>query len=127
MSIVFSKSGMSNLTLERGRLFPFSEGDIEINQDRYLTEDNNPIVINYGDNLELVVLSFSFLTKDNYDGAVNGLKTWFEDSNIEWSSNSFTLTDENGVAHTVRYWDDKFSMPKNVNGRYSGKLILLKE
>ena len=127
MSIVFQKAGLSDLTLERGRLFPYSEKDIEINQKRYLTEDNNPIVIDYGSNLNTIRLSFSHLTSDNYDGTVNGLVTWFETSEVNWSANNFTLVDELGVSHTVRFWQKEFAMPKQIGGRYSIELILLKE
>lgn len=126
MSIKFSKAGMSDLTLERGRLFPVIS-PITINQDRYLTESNNPKVIDYGDNLELKELKFNYLSKDNYDGATNGLKTWFEDSTINWCENNFTLTDENGATHTVRLWQDKFDMRMTSNGRYTISLTLLEE
>ena len=126
MSIVFIKSGLSNLTLERGRLFPIST-PIEINQDRYLTEDNNAKVVDYGSDLDLWELNFNYLSVDNYNGSVNGLKTWFESSQVNWSMNNFTLTDENGVAHTVRLWQKSFNMPRHGSGRYSISLILLKE
>ncbi len=126
-SIVFSAGGMSDLTLERGRLVPYSPEDVTINQDNYLTESNNPKVTNYGDNLNLINLSFRHLSKDNYDGTVNGLKTWFEDANINWMVNNFTLTDENGQAHTVRLWNKKWRMSADRGGRYSITLRLLKE
>lgn len=126
MSIVFSHASLSDLTLERGRIYPVSQ-PIQINQDRYLTESNNPKVIDYGDDLNFIQLNFQYLSKDNYDGATNGLKTWFQDSNINYSENSFTLTDEDGVAHTVRFWQANFNMPQTSNGRYQISLTLLKE
>ena len=124
MSIVFQKSGLSDLTIERGRLFPFSPKNITVHQDRYLTESNNAKIVDYGANLQLIKLSFKNLTKDNYDGAINGLKTWFETSNINWSVNSFTMIDESGVSYTVRFWQKDFQMPQQVNGRYEITLIL---
>lgn len=126
MSIVFQKSGMSDLTLERGRILP-KKNPIEINQERYLTQNNKPIVVNYGSSLNLIEVEFNYLSKDNYDGAVNGLKTWFEDTSINWSANNFTLVDELGESHTVRFWQDKFDMQQNVGGRYSIKFTLLEE
>ena len=127
MSIVFSKSGLSDLTLERGRIYPYSEGDIEIHQDRYLTESNEAKVVDYGTDLTMIVVRFQYLTKDNYDGATNGLKTWFQTSEINWSANSFTLNDENGVDHTVRFWQGNFSMPRTSSGRYQIQLIFKEE
>jgi len=123
MSIVFQKGGLSDLTLERGRLVPYSPEEQEINQERYLTEDNNPKVVDYGSNHKTMKLAFSFLTKDNYDGATNGLRTWFEDSNIDWCMNNFTLVDENSVSYTVRLWQKKFTVKKHSNDRYSLSLI----
>ncbi len=124
MSIVFKKSGMSDLTLERGRVVPYQTQEQKINQERYLTESYNTKVVNYGSNAQYLELSFKHLTKDNYDGTVNGLKTWFDDSSINWSMNSFTMLDENGISYTVRLWQNNFKMAVDGAGRYSVKLIL---
>ena len=124
MSIIFSASGMSNLTLERGRMLPYTPEEVQINQERYLTESNNAKVIDYGTDISFISLVFMFLSQDNYDGSVNGLKTWFEDSNINWSENSFTMTDEAGTAWTVRLWQSDFKMPKMRGGRFMVELIL---
>jgi len=127
MSIVFSKAGMDSLTLERGRTMPYSPKEIEIHQERYLTESNNAKITDYGSDLTLIKLGFNYLSKDNYDGATNGLYTWFSSSTINWSENSFTLTDEVGVAHTVRLWQSNFNMPKMRGGRYQTQLIFKEE
>jgi len=124
--MTFSKSGRSNLTLERGRLYPVSISYTK-NQERYLTEGMNPKVVSYSGTLQLFNLSFSYLSKDNFDGTVNGLKTWFQSTQINYSEYNFTLTDENGVTHTVRLWDDNFEMGKDVSGRYFVTIKLLKE
>jgi len=125
--IIFQKTGMSDLTLENGRLVPFSPDEIEINQDKYLTESNNAKIIVYGANLELLKLKFKNLPKDNYDGSINGLKTWFSNSIINWLANSFTLLDENGISYTVRLWQNKFKTIKSSNERYVIELLLKKE
>jgi len=127
MSIVFVKGGLSDLTLERGRIYPYSAGDITIHQDRYLTESNQAKVVDYGTDLTMIVLSLTYLSKDNYDGAVNGLKTWFQSVYINWSANSFAMTDEDGVSHTVRFWQGNFSMPKTSSGRHQIQLIFKEE
>lgn len=126
MSIKFSAGGMSTLTLERGRLYPLSM-PVQINQELNLTDGMNPKVTDYGGGVQFWKMMFNYLSKDNYDGAINGLKTWFEDSNINWCENSFTLTDEDGNTHTVRLWQKNFDMPENSNSRYSVGLTLLEE
>lgn len=125
MSIVFSKGGLSDLTLTRGRIFPLAE-PIEINQEINLTDGMNPKVTDYGGTAVFWQVTFLYLTKDNFDGAVNGLKTWFSSTVINWCENSFTLIDESGVSHTVRLWQKQFNMPENSNGRYSVSFTLFK-
>lgn len=127
MPIVFQKSGLSDLTLERGRLVPYSRGNISVNQERYLTESNNAKITDYGNNITFIELAFDHLTKDNYDGSTNGLKTWFESTQVNWSANSFTMLDEENVSHTVRFWQGSFDMPTKANGRFSFKLVLKDE
>lgn len=127
MSIVFQKSGLSDLTLERGRIFPVEEAQIKINQETYLTESMNPKVVNYGSTLKLIRLKFAGLSRDNYDGTINGLKTWFESSQINWSENNFVMIDEMGISHTVRLWQKQFSMKQDSPNRYSITLTFLEE
>ena len=126
MSIVFSKGGLSDLTLERGRLYPITN-PVKINQHRYLTEDYSPKVVNWGSSYTLFDLKFNYLSKSNYDDATDGLKTWFESSAINYSESNFTLTDENGVTHTVRLWQDRLDFTEHASERYAISLILFKE
>ena len=67
------------------------------------------------------------MTKDQYDCAVNGLKTWFESSSINWAATSFTMLDEKGNSHTVRWWQGNFNMVEHANGRYAIQFTLKKE
>lgn len=126
MSITFQKSGLSDLTIERGRLFP-AKSKIRINQDRYLTESMNAKVVSRGASAQFITLKISGLSADNYDGTVNGLKTWFESATINWSAASFTMVDEDGTSHTVRYWRDDFDMPEVSPNRYEITIELKKE
>jgi len=121
--IIFQKTGLPDLTIERGRVYPLNN-PTEINQDRYLTESNHDVIVNYGNHAKFLELELKFLSKDNYDGAINGLKNWFESSQINYSENSFTLIDELGYSRTVRLWQGEFDMPENFSGRYSIKLTL---
>ena len=127
MSIIFSIGGRSNLTLERGRIVPYTPVEYQINQELYLTESNNPKVVDYGGTAQFIKLAFSHLSKDNYDGAINGLNTWFLSSEVNWAGNSFTMTDESGATHTVRFWQKRFAMLRDGAGRYSLSITLLKE
>ena len=123
-TITFQKASMTDLILERGRLLPTTPEVISINQDMYLTESNDAKTVKYGTNLKTSKLSFNNLTVDNYNGTVNGLKTWFEDALIDWTLNSFTLINEAGETLTVRLWQKKFSMGLKSNSRYSVNLLL---
>ena len=127
MSIVFSKAALSDLTLEHGRMLPYDVEDIQINQENYLTESLNPKVVDYGGSVNFIKLDFRYLSKDNYDGTVNGLKTWFASTAINYCANNFTMTDEKGGTHTVRLWQNKFTMSNDVANRYGISLILLEE
>lgn len=124
--ITFRKSGLSDLVIPRGRLYP-AKTPIEINQDRLLTESNNPIVVNYGDHLELLEISLEGLTRDSYDGTVNGIKSWFKNSAINFAENNFTIEDEHGESFTVRYWAGNFDMQETGENNFSVKLKLLIE
>ena len=124
--IVFQKTGMSDLTLERARSYPISE-PYQLNQERYLTENGQPKVVKYGDPVRFIEVQLKGLSRDNYDGVVNGLLTWFSDPNIDWSKNSFTMIDEYGQQHTVRLWQDDFNMKQDSWDSYSIRLKLLKE
>lgn len=125
-AIVFQKSGLSDLTLERGRVFPVRE-PITINQDNYLTEAMNPKVVDYGSTLQLLRVTFKGLSEDNYSGTINGLKTWFSSSQVNWMENSFTMIDELGTIRTVRLWQKQFDMRSISPNRYSITLTLLEE
>ena len=127
MSIVFQKGGLSDLTLEHGRMMPYDIDDIDINQDMYLTENMNPKVVDYGGTANFILLQFRNLSKDNYDGSTNGLKTWFQATAINYAENNFTLVDENGVSHTVRLWQNKFKIIKDSSERYHFQIKLLEE
>ncbi len=121
--IIFRKAGLSDLTLERGALFPM-RNPIEKNQYRYLTESGNAKVYTQSGEHETLVLKFQGLSRDNYDGTVNGLKTWLKASQINWAENAFTLIDSDQRELTVRYWADNFDMPPASFNRYDVTLTL---
>jgi len=122
--ITFEKNGLTSLTIAGGRITPYSPEDQILNQETYLTESSNPKVVNYGSNLNLIKLVLKNLSKDNYDGSTQGIKTWFETSTINWSSASFTLKDEFGTDYLARLWQNKFSVKARPNSRYDITIIL---
>jgi len=67
------------------------------------------------------------LSKDNYDGSINGLKTWFENAAIDWRKNYFQYTDESGSEYDVRLWDEVFSMEEYASNRYRIRILLREE
>lgn len=124
MTITFSKSGLTDCVIEHGRISPYIPLDITINQELYLTEDNQSKVVNYGSNFETIELIFKNLSRDNYDGSANGIKTWFENPTISWSLHPFTMVDEFGLTHSVRLWQNEFAVNAKPNGRYDISLTL---
>jgi len=86
-----------------------------------------PKVVDYGNTLKLIELKLEGLSRENFDNAVNGLKTWFESSQINWCENSFTMVDETGTNRTVRLWQKEFKMAEVSPNRYSVSLTLLEE
>jgi len=121
--IVFQKSGLSDLTLEHGRSYPTSIV-IEVNQERYLTEDFKPKVIDFGSSHETMVIKLEGISKDNIDGAINGLRTWFEASQVTWALNSFTMINERGINQTIRWWDKSFKIKEVSPNRYDVSFIV---
>ena len=121
--IVFQKSGLSDLTIQRGRAFPVRNPH-KPNQIRHLTENNQAKVISFGQALRLVELQVGGLNADNYNGAVNGLQTWFSSSQINYSLNSFTMIDEYGESNTVRLWQDDFEVVETEPGIFAIKVTL---
>ncbi len=121
--IVWKKTGMSDLTIDKGRSFPVNE-PIQINQERYLTESLNAKVINFGSSAKFIQLDIAGVPRDNYNGTINGIKSWFENSNVNWSKNSFTMIDERGVTLTVRLWQDDFNMPEQWANRHNVSILL---
>ena len=121
--IQFTKAGVGKLTLERGRVLP-ARRPVKINQIMSLTKGNNAKVADIGSALKLIELRLEGLSRDNYDGSVNGLLTWFENSGINWAQNTFTLTDEFGATKTVRLWQKDFDMVVNEGETFSVTLTL---
>jgi hypothetical protein len=125
--ITFQGSGMSDLAVQHGRSFPFSPSSIEWNQEVHLTEEYNSKILDFGSSIEFIQVVLTGLTRDNYQGSVNGLRTWFMDSNINGAETSFTFIDENNETHTVRLWQTKINFQLDGFDSYSVSFVLKKE
>ena len=121
-TLIFSKSGAPTVTFSRGRIFPIAE-PININQRRNETESMRTKVISYGSQSNFIRVALDGLPKADYDEA-NGLRTFLEDPSVNWSANTFTMTDETGVARTVRFWQDTFQMEEVAPNRYRVNILL---
>lgn len=123
----FSHSSIStDLVFEKGQLYTVRK-PIRPNQIVGRTAGGQIKVAKLGKSELTLILNFTGLTKDNYDGTVNGLKTWFETAAIDWRKNSFTLVDETGTSYTVRLMNPEFDMQEYSPGRYRITLTLRKE
>lgn len=124
-TLKFVKETLPPLVFEKGQSYPIHR-PIKPRQIIQEAVGGAEMVTDVGTPEELFNLVFQRLSEDNYSGLVNGLKTWFEDSNINWGQNSFTYQDEDGVETTVRYLDNTFDMPDRIAKLFSTKLTLRK-
>ena len=115
--ITFKKTGKSDLTIKNGRILP-AKDSIQINQIKTLTSGNNPIVVDYSNSKKIYKLVLKNLSKDEFSGSINGIKTWFKSPEINWMMNSFTMILTDGTQKIVRLWNNKFDMNMKPNFRY---------
>lgn len=76
--------------------------------------------------IEIDVIQLPREDSGSYHGR-DSLLTFIE-TNLNWAEETFTFTDADGDAHTVRYWSDDFLLEEAVPGArkdaYDGKLVL---
>lgn len=125
MAITFSKAGFTSWTPARGRNRP-AEPRVKLNDVADLTEAGTYRISNYGADL-VHPFEFEDLPRADYDGGWNwATKTQAVDTMslvgfffgvAERMLNTFTFTDEAGVAHTVRFMQADFR-PSDPDSRY---------
>lgn len=118
----FSKSGMTTLTFSRGNIFP-SVHDYDPQQSIGVSYAGTRRVATIRSAEETFDLVFERLPSADY----TALLAWFTDADINWSAESFTYTDVNGTATTVRYLGGSFQFPQVGPSLYSGRIPLVKE
>ena len=120
MSITLLKGGLADLVLTRGRLVPYKKDQHTINQERYLTESSNSKVTKYGSNSEFMEIQLKNIPESEYVLLI----AWFESSQVDWSLNAFSLTDEKGISNSVRLWQNNFEGKAKANNAFDVKILL---
>lgn len=118
--LTFQKAGLTDLVIEGGRSLPITT-ELTFNQERVLTEDRQPKVVDYGGDIEqLYQVNLENLSVKDF----RDLKAWFSSSQVNGALNNFTMIDEDGTSLTVRLWSDKVTLTMNAFGVYSASFLL---
>ena len=121
----FSRTGVTTLTFSRGDAFPRAqEGD-----ERQIvgeSEAGTVRIATLSDPVEWIVLDFAQRTLLPNADYVN-LGVFLKNSLINFKANTFTFTDTDGTAYTVRYWTGYYGFTKTSSVLWQGTLTLRKE
>ena len=114
----FSKSGYSDLEFGRGLLYPVEKPQHKI----------QVVERTAGGSLQVESLGVTIHTRPLRARGLSStfftnLRTW-HDTVANGAVNTFTYTDEDETAHTVRWLDDTLNMPEYFNARYSVEILL---
>ena len=108
----FSKGGASTVTFDRAEQIPF-DNNYTVEQNIGRSYGNSKKINSYNDTaVRFITVNFVFLTLTIRDAVV----TFFNDSNVNWRKNSFTFTDADGNALTVRLAQDSLPLPRITPG-----------
>ena len=122
MALSFSKSGFTTITFERGLLGPIEKPKLTAQPSR-LSDGNVLYSYDKGVAWQEFSLKFARLSQAQRDD----LLTWWDTAAVR-QKNTFTYTDEDSVAHTVRWMGDIFDFVKEpATGKWSGTIRLRKE
>ena len=119
---IFSKTGVSTFTFDRARAFPIRS---PVSGQQILDEagGGQPKVADLGAEEQFIYLKVENLSETNRDE----LLTFFRDSNINWSMNTFTWTDEDNNTNVVRYFNSKGLLdPQEIHDNKYSVIITLK-
>jgi hypothetical protein len=123
-NIIFTL-GVNTFTFSKGRKFPVSD-PVQVNVATGMTDGGQLYAYNKGIAEKLFNLVYEKLPATDFTNFENWLKTI-----AVGPLNTFTMTDENGINHTVRLLDTKNPLQaegENANGwLYSGTIQLREE
>lgn len=121
----FSRSGVPTMTFSRGDAFPRPlEGDE--GQLVAESEAGTVRVATMHGVVEFFTLNFNGPTRlptADYDA----MRVFLLDPIVNLRANTFTWTDTDSTARTVRYWDGLSQFHPSSSGFYQGTLVLRKE
>lgn len=95
----FSKSGVATVTFSKGRFYPIDSPQ-QPNQIINEAEDGTFYGAELGNPVTFIEARFERVPLSD----ATNVFAFLNDSNVKWSLNTFTFTDEDGTTYTVRYW-----------------------
>lgn len=109
----FSKQGVTTVTFSQGILAPqvIDEGPRQIVNE---AEDGSQSVYTLSGPVLTHLLAFQDMPSADHDA----LLVFLRDDAIDYTGNTFTYTDADSVAHTVRYIDRSLRRTRNASGSY---------
>lgn len=113
-----SQNGVPTVTLSRGNVFP-SNDPIIPNQFVGFTDAGTVQVAVVGAAIQTFVLQFEMLTLDDR----NNVLAFLTNALVNFSQFSFTYTDAIGIAKTVRYLEQSWSMPAEAEAVFSWQVV----
>lgn len=120
-NITFTKTDNAYTPVEfaRGRTLD-SGSEYEPMQIITETGSGNVQVCDLGTSKHFITCDIQNISPTVYTKLVNFLK----DSTVRWSGKTFTFTDEDEVAHTVRWWGDKLPENPMKSGNINVTMVL---
>lgn len=119
-NIIFTKNA-SSFTFSKGRVYPLDDPD-QVNVPVDYSEGGQLYPYDKGIQERFFNLVFDRLPQADFDA----FSTWLTTTAVG-PKNTFTYTDEDGVAHTVRLLDTKNPLREVVSGLFSGTIQLREE
>jgi len=119
-NIIFTKGGVS-FQFSKGRVYPVDD-PAQVNVPVDYSEGGQLYAYDKGIEEQFFNLEFENLPAADH---LNYFSFFL--NTIVGPANTFTYTDEDGVAHTVRNMDTKYPLRKSGAGGYSGTIALRKE
>ncbi len=119
---IFTKTGAtgSPLTLEKGRFLPVSD-PYEPRQLRGVAGGGQVKIADLGTADHFFDIKINRVSKAHR----NAIIAFLQHANVNYAQNTFTFTDEDGTAWTVRYWNSSgLDFPHVKGNLYNIKLTL---
>lgn len=113
-----SKTGVTTVTLSKASIFP-DRSPKTINQFTGISDNNTIRVASLGPPKQSFEVQFDQLTQQD----ITNIDAFFNDPLVNWGVNSFTWTDENGLATVVRMLMTEFDPEGQSEDNFSLTLV----